>query len=225
MGGMKGDTGLTALGRAQATRLRDRLATGEIKADVLIASSLPRARETAEIIAPALGLPVILDDDLHELRVGEEADGLEFEEYVRRYGWINITQNPLTPVDPGGESWARFMLRVSETILRIATTHAGKTIVIVCHGGVVDGSLVHFLGMSTHVFPPIRLHTANTSLTTWTHQNHWSYSNTKQEWFWRLEHYNDAHHLAGLDVTQFASPVAPVPTEPAPLPTESAPAS
>src|SRR4051794_29958771 len=78
--GPKGDKGLSDLGRQQARRLHDRLAaTSEIKADVLIASSLPRARETAEIIAPALGLPVLLDDDLQELRPGE-TDGLTFAE-------------------------------------------------------------------------------------------------------------------------------------------------
>src|SRR5262249_22253167 len=56
------DLGLTPLGVKQAELLRDRLATtGEIKADVLIASTMPRARQTAEILAPALGLPVVLD--------------------------------------------------------------------------------------------------------------------------------------------------------------------
>ena len=62
IGGMKGDQGLTPLGRAQAQRLRDRLMrSGEIKADVLIASDLPRAAQTAETIAPALRLPITWD--------------------------------------------------------------------------------------------------------------------------------------------------------------------
>ena len=63
--GPLGDEGLTERGRLQAARLRDRLAaTGEIAADVLIASPLARARQTAEIIAPALALPIIFDDDV-----------------------------------------------------------------------------------------------------------------------------------------------------------------
>lgn len=53
----------------QAERLRDRLArTGEITADVLIASPLPRARQTAEMLAPALGLMVTLDAEMEEWR-------------------------------------------------------------------------------------------------------------------------------------------------------------
>src|SRR5262245_26197494 len=44
IGGPKGDTGLTDLGRSQAELLRDRLArTGELQPDVLLASVLPRA--------------------------------------------------------------------------------------------------------------------------------------------------------------------------------------
>jgi probable phosphoglycerate mutase len=210
MGGPKGDVGLTLLGRAQAGRLRERLASGEIRADVLLASSLPRARETAEIIAPALGLPVLLHDDLHELRVGPEADGLPMDEYIRRFGWTDIATNPLTPVDPGGESWARFMLRVSETLTRIVEEYKGKTIVIVCHGGVVDGSFLHFFGLNAHEFPKARFHTANTSLTHWCHQGRLSPDKHSTTWSWRLGYYNDTRHLVDLDATAFTPPAAPV---------------
>ena len=48
VGGMKGDLGLTALGREQAERLSARLQTEGIAADVLYSSTLPRARETAD---------------------------------------------------------------------------------------------------------------------------------------------------------------------------------
>ncbi|HEX2064408.1 MAG TPA: histidine phosphatase family protein, partial [Acidimicrobiales bacterium] len=48
VGGQRGCTGLSERGRAQAEALRDRLArTGELTADVLLASTLPRAVETA----------------------------------------------------------------------------------------------------------------------------------------------------------------------------------
>ena len=56
IGGFRTCTGLSDLGRQQAERLRDRLArTGEVAGDRLYASNFARARETAEIIAPALG--------------------------------------------------------------------------------------------------------------------------------------------------------------------------
>lgn len=69
IGGMRGDTGLSSLGVRQAEALRDRLtATQEIAADLLIASTLPRARQTAEIVAPAFGLPIVWEDDVQEMR-------------------------------------------------------------------------------------------------------------------------------------------------------------
>jgi probable phosphoglycerate mutase len=77
------DQGLTPLGVRQAERLRDRLATsGEIKADVLIASPLPRARQMAEILAPALGLPVVLDAEVEEWR--NEDGSLSNEVFLER---------------------------------------------------------------------------------------------------------------------------------------------
>src|SRR6185437_13930239 len=74
--GMRGDHGLTPRGVAQVERLRDRLlATGELASEVVLASSLPRAWQTAEILAPVWDLPIVPDDELHELRPGE-SDGL-----------------------------------------------------------------------------------------------------------------------------------------------------
>ncbi len=203
IGGPNGDTGLTPLGVRQAEALRDRLArTGEIRADVIIASTLPRARQTAEIIAPALHLAVTPDDDLHELRTGPDGDGLTIAEYTKRFGWIDIADNPLTPVDPGGESWASFMLRVATALDRIARDHAGKTVVVVTHGGLIDGSFLHFFGMNAHALPPARFHTSNTSLT------HWERIPREGRLVWRLAYYNDASHARGLDAAGATSPIA-----------------
>ena len=190
MGGPKGDTGLTALGVRQAQALRDRIvADGEPQADVLIASTLPRAQQTAAIIAPALGLEPIPEDDLQEMRVGPDADGLSLEDFTKRYGWVDLAHEPFRRIDPGGESWASFMLRVATVLDRIAREQSGKRVVLVTHGGVVDGSLVHFFGMNAHSVPKARLHTANTSIT------HWRLELLHDHWIWRLMRYNDDHHL------------------------------
>ncbi|HEU5318809.1 MAG TPA: histidine phosphatase family protein [Chloroflexota bacterium] len=62
---------LTPLGVAQCERLRDRLAaTREIRPDVVIASTMRRAAVTAEIVAPAFGLPIVYDDGVEEIRPG-----------------------------------------------------------------------------------------------------------------------------------------------------------
>ena len=58
IGGMNGDLGLTERGFRQAQALAERLRGGEIKPDVLYASTLPRARQTAEYVAEALDMPI-----------------------------------------------------------------------------------------------------------------------------------------------------------------------
>src|SRR5436309_6181503 len=100
------DDGLTPLGIRQAQRLRDRLATGrEIVADVLIASTLPRARQTAEIIAPALGLPIVFDDEVQEFRIGAAAENMSFKELEAKYGKPDFQEDPFHPATPVAEIW------------------------------------------------------------------------------------------------------------------------
>src|SRR5947209_7320493 len=158
------NTRLSPLGVKQAEHLRDRLAaTGEIKADVLISSTMKRAHHTAEIIAPALGLPILFDEQIEEWRDGEEGEKLSVEEYQRRFDAVPMDEKPYMYIAPGAESWVEFMLRVGRAIHRIIHEHEGKTIVLVCHGGIVDASFFVFLGMSTLQFPRAFFNTHNTS--------------------------------------------------------------
>ncbi len=192
VGGMRGDTGLTEQGIRQATSLRNRLAaTGEIAADVLIASTLPRARQTAEIIAPALGLPITFDDEFQEMRVGE-ADGMSNREAWQKFGLPVIDDDPFHQIAPGGENWAQFMLRVGMAYNRIIHQHRDKTIVVVCHGGVIDGSFVYFFDMGSFTPPVAGLYTYNTSIT------HWREYVREDRSRWRLMLYNDTFHLRDI---------------------------
>jgi 2,3-bisphosphoglycerate-dependent phosphoglycerate mutase len=225
IGGMKGDAGLTPHGVKQAEALRDRLlASGEIEADALISSTLARARQTAEIIAPALGgLPLILDDDVQEMRVGE-ADGMHVADFKATYGEPNFRKEPFRPIAPGGENWGQFVLRAATALDRIVRAYEDKTVVVVCHGGVVIGSMIYGFGLSSLMIPySAELDPFNTSIT------HWEYRPAQENASprWRLICYNDASHT--LSVGQHATinwrdvppravpgkehPAVPLPTE------------
>lgn len=189
--GPRGDEGLTPLGREQAARLRDRLsATGEIAADVLIASTLPRATQTAEIIRPALGVPIIPDHEVQEMRVGDW-DGLPWEE-VKDH-WPDHRVNPYQRIGTTGENWGEFTLRIGTALNRIINEHEGKEIVVVCHGGVVDASLAVFFGMNTLVPGRAGLLTHNTSITLWMEEDVDGFSRR-----WRLAKYNDDAHTRDI---------------------------
>lgn len=192
VGGPTGCTGLSELGRRQVEALARRWqARGEV-ADRLLSSTLPRAVETAELLAPALGgLAVERRPDLCELEPGE-CDGLSWDDYQDRYG-VDMRADPYARLSPGGESVAGFLLRVGRALHGVAVDAAGGTVVIACHGGVVDGSLVCFLGLSLQQAAYLGLRTTNAGVT------EWSAEIAKGEPVrWALRRYNDAAHLEGL---------------------------
>jgi probable phosphoglycerate mutase len=188
--GIIGNSGLSPLGILQAERLRDRLAaTKEIKADILISSTLHRAYQTAQIVAPAFGLPIVLDDTIQELRPGE-AEGMTIEEYKEAFGEVDFEIDPYHPMAPGGESWADFMLRVGSALHRITHEHEGKTIVLFCHGGVIDSYFLYFFQVSAWTIPAAHFFTRNTSITRWRQD-----TIEGKGKYWQLMKYNDAFHL------------------------------
>jgi 2,3-bisphosphoglycerate-dependent phosphoglycerate mutase len=205
-----GNTGLSPLGVGQAELLRDRLsATGEIAADVLIASTMLRARQTAEIIAPALGLPLLLDEQVEEWREGE-AGSWTVQEFRARFNPIDPALKPYMHIAAGAESWAEFILRAGAALQRIASEHAGKTIVIVCHGGIVDCSFITFFGLSTLQLPRAFFNTHNTSITHWYRG---SFEDLPTSWI--LESYNDIMHLREAQARPAipSRAMTPLPTE------------
>lgn len=188
IGGPKGCSGLTDLGRRQAERLRIRLAEdGEPRPDVLVTSEIPRAIETAHIIAPALGFDEVPQDcDLCEVHTGE-ADGLDWKEYADVYGTIDMAAEPDRAFAPGGDSFNSFRERVGRVIRRLVDDHPGQEIMAVCHAGVIGATLNILFESSDE---PVRLTPTHTSLTEWTHD-----ASVDR---WSLRAYNDAAHLRGL---------------------------
>src|SRR5712692_5017300 len=89
-----GEHGLSPLGVTQARRLRDRLAaSSELTPYVLISSTVPRARQTAEIIAPALGVPIVFDDEIQQLRT-YDSDTSRYDEFLENYRLTAEAQRP-----------------------------------------------------------------------------------------------------------------------------------
>jgi broad specificity phosphatase PhoE len=190
--GPSGCSGLTPHGRRQAEALRDHLGrSGRVRADVLLASVLPRAIETAEIIAPGLGIETFgRECDLCEVHTGE-ADGLEWAEYGVRYGSFDMEAEPDRVFAPEGESWNSFHERVQQMLERVAKEYEGRTVVAACHAGVIVASMRVLLAMPRSGAGAARLHPANTGLTEWEHDEVLGR--------WTLRAFNDTTHLLGLD--------------------------
>jgi probable phosphoglycerate mutase len=197
IGGERGCAGLTEKGRRQAEALRDHLATAGVEADTLMASTIPRAIETAEIIAPGLGFEAFgRHCDLCEVHTGD-ADGLEWVEYDARYGGFDMEAEPDRAFAPAGESWNGFHTRVRAALERIAAEHVDETVVAVCHAGVIQAS-VRVLFDIPHPGTGARLQPTNTGMTVWEHD--------PERDRWTLHGFNDVGHLAGFDATLTEAP-------------------
>jgi broad specificity phosphatase PhoE len=137
--------GLTERGRAEIAAVAERLARGDNIA-ALYSSPLQRTRESAEIVAARLGLPIAFRDDLIELDFGEWT-GATFEAIrgdPRWQAWS--TQRSLAKI-PGGESMRQVQRRAVEALFEIGERHRDEHVVAVSHGDVIRSALVFALGM------------------------------------------------------------------------------
>lgn len=130
------DSPLSDAGRAQAAALAARLADERV--DLLVASDLGRTRDTAAPIAARLGCDVVPDAGLRERCYGE-LEGLTWVEIEHTHpaAYARLAARDADYVVPGGESAVQFRDRVVAALERLAQAHAGASVAVVTHGGVL----------------------------------------------------------------------------------------
>lgn len=131
------DIPLNPHGRRQAAQLAEALADEGVEA--VISSDLGRAADTARAFAGPLGLPLELDAGLRERGFGE-LEGLTYDEITARWPEMARRWRGRDPEfgPPGGEALRAFFERSVAAATRWAEAHAGRTIALVTHGGVLD---------------------------------------------------------------------------------------
>lgn len=123
------DIPLNEEGRRQARLLAKRLKEEPYHWDGLITSSLSRAKETGEIIASALQLPLLEPDDRLRERAYGQVEGMTQSEREEKWG---INWNLL---DLGQESDEALQLRGLAFMETIWSDNRNKNLLIVTHGG------------------------------------------------------------------------------------------
>ena len=145
---------MTERGRAEIASQAERLATEKIAA--IYASPLQRTRESAEILAARLGLPIAFRDDLLELDFGEWT-GTTFDAIRADPRWQAwSTQRSLAAI-PGGESMREVQQRVVAALLELNERHLHETVVLVSHGDVIRAVLLFALGMPLDFYNRIEI--------------------------------------------------------------------
>ncbi|HHB89841.1 MAG TPA: histidine phosphatase family protein [Anaerolineae bacterium] len=129
------DSPLNARGVVQAQALAQRLAVEQFPIAIIYTSPLQRARQTADIIAQALGnIPIIPDPNLAEFHLGKW-EGLSYKQLRdEKQLWKRMREDPdFSP--PGGESPRAFAMRLLNSIQTIIQKHPGEHVAVVGHGG------------------------------------------------------------------------------------------
>jgi broad specificity phosphatase PhoE len=133
-----GDPPLSPRGRAQAQQLAARLAAGAAPPERVIASDLARARETAALLAAALGVEIERDARLRELDVGAWT-GRTRGEIAQRAPWLlrRFEAGDLDARPGGGETLRELERRARRALAEIAARHRGRRVALVTHQGIV----------------------------------------------------------------------------------------
>jgi probable phosphoglycerate mutase len=136
------DSPLTASGEAQARAIAARL-SGE-RFDRLVSSDLGRARRTAQAIAQRTGNEIESDARFRERNYGV-AEGLTYGEIGVHYPEVFSRVRDTDPdyVVPGGESRRQLFERVRDAFESLARDAAGRSVAVVCHGGVLAALYRH----------------------------------------------------------------------------------
>jgi probable phosphoglycerate mutase len=147
------DPPLTDTGRSQA--MRAARAIGAV--DAIVASDLQRARDTAEILAAAIGIgPVVIDPRLRERHAGEWSGLTRADIHAEWPGYL--ADDPLhreaesaPPGErrpPGWEPDEQLLERVLAALAELTTALPSGDALVVTHGGVIY-AIEHALG-ATH---------------------------------------------------------------------------
>lgn len=128
---LQGQYALTERGREQVSAAAASMTHDPAKPLIIVASPVRRARETAEIVASALGVPesqIIIDGRLSEIHFGE-FDGQPKEAYqsfVEQPAWH--TARPA-----GGESLEDVRVRMGEALYEYESKYQDSTVLIISH--------------------------------------------------------------------------------------------
>ena len=123
------DVPLTEEGWAQARALAEK--TVDLELDLVICSTMLRAKQTASAVAEKLNIPVIEDPRLVEQNYGI------YEGMDRKTPGFLENKRHFAVRYPGGESMMDVAHRIYGLLEDVKRDYAGKNVLLVCHGGVL----------------------------------------------------------------------------------------
>ncbi|HWI66685.1 MAG TPA: histidine phosphatase family protein [Symbiobacteriaceae bacterium] len=167
-------------GRRQSEMIAARMAT--VPLDVIYASDLMRAQETARIIAR--GRMVALEPRLREIHVAQ-VQGMNNAEIQRDFPdfWAANLADPDNTAFPGGESAVQLQQRAMAALADIQTRYPQGHVAVVTHGGVIKVLAAGVMEMPLAIRPKIVLDNCSLTVVEWSDRGR------------RVRSLNDTGHL------------------------------
>jgi probable phosphoglycerate mutase len=130
----------------------------------LYSSPMERAVETAEPIAQALGLEIVIRPGLLETNCGDWA-GMTVKSLRRRKIWREVQSNPSQFRFPGGETFVECQQRIVGEIEFLRTQHAPwDTVICVSHADPLKLLVAHYLGLPFDNFQRLAIDPASITI-------------------------------------------------------------
>jgi broad specificity phosphatase PhoE len=139
------DSPLSDLGREQAEALASAWAVEPLRPNLIIASPLMRASETASILSTRLGVPIELDPQWKERHLGQ-AQGIRVLDFLgasRR----RPARPPFAAAYEDGEGPWDLYLRAAAAVRSVIRRPPGRYL-IVSHGGILNAAFRAILGLA-----------------------------------------------------------------------------
>lgn len=180
------DIDLHPIGVQQAEALADRLSREAFQA--IYSSDLKRAYHTAECIARKTQHQITTHAGLRERNFGI-LQGLTAEQIQEQYphDWERFRRWDPDYTIPQGVSLREYYESGVACVEQIANRHPGERIVIVTHGGILNGLLRHTLSIPLSL--PTRFTQVNTAINVFAFREN----------IWYLDIWGDVNHLRHLE--------------------------
>lgn len=153
---------LNQKGQEQAKALAKALEKAPLKA--IYSSPLERALETAEPIAKAHQLEIVIHEGLIELDYGDW-QGKSLKGLRRLKSWKTVQYSPSLMCFPQGEKIVAAQYRMVQTLHEIAAQYGENDLVAcVSHADPIKLAIAHFLGMPLDTYQRLSIGLASISL-------------------------------------------------------------
>ena len=127
------DIPLNKKGLEQAKQLSEKLT--EVHFEIIVTSSLMRARQTAEIISEFSNVPLVISNEFKERNTGVY-EGLTAEEIKEKYPglWERNCTRQWDDAPTNGETYRQFDERIAKALINLEKEYPEKIVLLVTHG-------------------------------------------------------------------------------------------